>query len=82
MKIDIHNPSPCQFEKLYHNILCLPTQNFVSLPKILINIVLGDFKSQEEKLETMLMQNLGRQTKNIMVFSEVEKSIIIDCHRS
>ena len=25
----------------------------------------------QEELETMLMQNLGGQTKNIMVFSEV-----------
>ena len=29
-----------------------------------------DCKSQE-KLETMLLQNLGAQTKSIMVFSEV-----------
>ena len=30
-----------------------------------------DYSIYQEKLKTMLMQNLGRQTKNIMVFSEV-----------
>ena len=47
---------------------------FVCPPKFCISIVFvfswGNFKSQE-KLETMLMQNMGGQTKSIMVFSEV-----------
>ena len=47
---------------------------FVFAPKFCISIVFvfswGHFKSQE-KLETMLMQNLEGQTKSIMVFSEV-----------
>jgi len=33
---------------------------------------------KQEKLETMLMQNLGGQTKSIMVFSEVAYSSQID----
>ena len=47
---------------------------FVYPPKFCISIVFvfswGHCKSQE-KLETMLMQNLGGQTKSVMVFSEV-----------
>ena len=31
----------------------------------------GDYCKSREKLETMLMQNFGAQTKSIMVFSEV-----------
>ena len=31
----------------------------------------SDHCNSQEKLETMLMQNLGEQTKSIMVFSEV-----------
>ena len=34
-----------------------------------------DYPISQEKLKTMLMQNLGGQTKNIMVFSEVAYSI-------
>ena len=47
-------------------------------PKFCISIVFvfswGHCKSRE-KLETMLMQNLGGQTKGIMVFSEVAYAI-------
>ena len=51
----------------YHNTLCLS-------PKVCISIVVvfsGDRCKSQEKLETMLMQNLGGQTKSIMVFSKV-----------
>ena len=51
----------------YHNNLCLS-------PKFCISIVFvfsWDHCKSQEKLETMLMQNLGGQTKIIMVFPEV-----------
>ena len=51
----------------YHNTLCLS-------PKFCISIVVvfsGDRCKSQEKLETMLMQNLGGQRKSIMVFFKV-----------
>ena len=49
----------------YHNILCLS-------PQILHKIVLfWDLQWSQEKTKTMLLQNLGGQTKSIMVFSEM-----------
>ena len=50
----------------YHNSLCLSPQCM----SIVFVFSWDDCKSQE-KLETMHMQNLGGQTKTIMVFSEV-----------
>ena len=50
----------------YHNTLCLP-------PKFCISIVFvfsWDHCKSQAKLETILMQNLGGQTKSIKVFSE------------
>ena len=47
---------------------------FVCPPKFCISIVFvlsWDHCKSQEKLETMLMQNLGGQTKSIMVFSGV-----------
>ena len=47
---------------------------FVCPPKFCVRIVFVfscDHCNSQEKLETMLMQNLGGQTKSIMVFSEV-----------
>ena len=47
---------------------------FVCSPKFCISIVFvfsWDHCKSEQKLETMLMQNLGGQTKSIMVFSKV-----------
>ena len=47
---------------------------FVCLPKFCISIVSSfswDLQWSEEKTKTMLMQNLGGQTKSIMVFSEM-----------
>ena len=46
----------------YHNTLCLS-------PKFCISVVF--VFSWDLQLERMLMQNLGAQTKIIMVFSEV-----------
>ena len=49
----------------YHNVLCLS-------PKFCISIVFvfsWDHFNSQEKLETILMQNSGGQTKSIMVFS-------------
>ena len=57
----------------YHNILCLP-------PKFCISIVSSfswDLQWSQENTKTMLMQNLGGQTKSIMVFSEVAYSEMI-----
>ena len=51
---------------------------FVCPPKFCISIVFvfsWDRCNSREKLETMLMQNLGGQTKSIMVFSEVAYAI-------
>ena len=56
----------------YHNTLCFS-------PQILLGIVFvfsWDYSVSQEKLKTILMQNLGRQTKNIMVFSEVAYSLL------
>ena len=50
---------------------------FVCPPKFCISIVFvfsRDHCKSQEKLETMLMQNLGAQTKSIMVFSRVAYS--------
>ena len=47
---------------------------FVCSPKFCISIVFvfsWDHCESQEKLETMLMQSFGGQTKSIMVFSEV-----------
>ena len=67
---------PCSQEKnsrlighfgKYHNTLGLS-------PKFCISIVFvfsWDRCKSQEKLETMRMQNLGEQTKSIMVFSKV-----------
>ena len=51
----------------YHNTLYLSPQ---ILQKHCFVFSWGGCKSQE-KLETMFMQNLGRQTKSIMVFFQV-----------
>ena len=51
----------------YHNTLCLFPQ---ILHKHCFCFLFGSLNSQE-KLETMLMQNLGGQTKSIMAFSKV-----------
>ena len=51
---------------------------FVCPVKFSISIVFvfsRDHCKSQEKLETMLTQNLGRQTKSIMVYSEVAYSI-------
>ena len=51
---------------------------FVCPPKFCIRIAFifsWDHWKSQEKLETMLMQNLGGQTKSIMVFSEVAYSV-------
>ena len=56
----------------YHNTPCLSPQ---ILHKHCFCFLLGPFKSHE-KLETVLMQNLGEQTKSIMVFSGVPYSIL------
>ena len=50
--------------------VCLPKILFV-YPEFWLGIVFvfsWDHCKSQEKLETMLMQNLGRQIKNIMVF--------------
>ena len=50
-----------------HNTVCL-------LPKICISIVLNfswDVQSSQEKLKTMVMQNIGGQSKGIMGDVEV-----------
>ena len=47
---------------------------FVCPPRFCMSIVFvfsWDHCKSQEKLKTMLMQNLGGQTKSIMVFSEV-----------
>ena len=49
----------------YHNSLCLSTQ---ILNKHCFQF-LGIYKWSQEKIKTMLIQNLGGQTKSIMVFS-------------
>ena len=62
-----------QFGK-YHNTLCLSPQ---ILHKLCFVFSRDHYKFKLEtisKLETMLMQNLGGQTKSIMVFSEVAYS--------
>ena len=59
----------------YHNTLCLSPP---SPPQILhkhCGLTMGQYNSwdlqwSQEKTKTMLMQNLGGQTKSIMVFSE------------
>ena len=59
------------FEK-YHNTYCAP--------KFCMSIVSSfswDLQWPQEKTTTMLMQNLGRQTKSIMVFSEVGYLILL-----
>ena len=55
---------------------------FVCPPKFCKSIAFvfsWDHCKSQEKLETMLMQNLGGQTKSIMVFSEVAYSTL--CHK-
>ena len=47
---------------------------FVSPPKFCVSIVSSfsrDLQWSQEKTKTMLMQNLGGQTKSIMLFSEL-----------
>ena len=52
----------------YRNTLCSPLLHFcISI----VFVFSWDRCKSQEKLETMLMQNLGEQTKSIMVFSEV-----------
>ena len=51
----------------YHNTLCLSSKFCISV----VFVFSWDHCKSQEKLETMLMQNLGTQTKSIMVFSEV-----------
>ena len=51
---------------------------FVCPPKCCISIVFvfsWDHCKSQEKLETMLKQNLGEQTKSIMVFSEMDAGL-------
>ena len=52
----------------YHNTLCF-------CPKFCISFFCLFSLGTIEELETMLMQNLGEQTKSIMVFSEVANFI-------
>ena len=57
---------------------------FVCPPKFYISIVFvfsWDHYKSQEKLETMLMQNLGGQTKSIMVFSEVAYGLTAIKHK-
>ena len=55
---------------------------FVCRPNVCISIAFvfsRDHCKFQEKLETMLMKNLGGRTKSIMVFSEVAYNHIISC---
>ena len=56
---------------------------FVCPPIFCISIVFvfsWDHCESQEKLETMLMQNFGGQTKSIMIFSEVAYCLL-SCER-
>ena len=58
----------------YHSTLCLAPKFFISI----VFVFSSDHCKLQEKLETMFTQNLGGQTKSVMVFSEVAYSIS-DC---
>ena len=58
----------------YHNTLCLSPPNFcISI----VFVFSWGLCNSQEKLETMLMQNLGGQRKSIMVFFEVAYCILL-----
>ena len=65
--------SHCGLHSPYRPLWKIPIL-FVCSPKFCISIVFSfswDLQWSQEKTQTMLMQNLGGQTKSIMVFSEV-----------
>ena len=74
--MDHHSYMLC-LEMRSSTLLAIPENTillFVCPPKFCISIVFvfsWDHCKSQEKLETMLMQNLGGQTKSIMVFSGV-----------
>ena len=51
----------------YHYTLCLSPKFYLSI----VFVFSRDHCKSQEKLETMLMQNFGGQSKSIMVFSEM-----------
>ena len=51
----------------YHNPLCFALKFCISI----IFVFSWDHCKSQEKLETMLIQNLGEQTKSVMVFSKM-----------
>ena len=51
----------------YRNTLYLSPKFYISI----VFVFSRDHCKSQEKLETMLMQNLGEQTKSIMVFSKM-----------
>ena len=56
----------------YHNTLCLSPR---ILHKHCFQFLLG-LQWSREKTKTILMQNLGGQTKSIMVFSELAYKVL------